>query len=189
MSQPATNGAKIPAASPGKSRRRTPGRCASASPQNDGLAPSRGRAQADRSLVFKQRERSQYSQLANFHRIYEVSGPRHAFHDPASPSKPDRPHFGETTARNGAGRARPPTDASPSTARPSHSSTRASAPLPQILGGERVAVGLHLDLADPAPHNRAERTPPAPVLPARCRGRRVTSRGRVRSGPDPSKVR
>ena len=34
-----------------------------------------------------------------FHGIYEVHGPRHAFRDPAPPSKPDRPH-GESEIAN-----------------------------------------------------------------------------------------
>jgi hypothetical protein len=64
---------------------------ATASPLNDGLSLSRRLTQADRSLVIKQRERSQNSQLRIFHRFYEEMEPRHAFLDLIPPSKPSRP--------------------------------------------------------------------------------------------------
>ena len=72
VSQPDENGTK----SPGRPFRtissRRSGRPAATSLLNDGRPPRRRQPQGDRSLVIKQRERSQYSQLANVHRIYEV---------------------------------------------------------------------------------------------------------------------
>ena len=85
---------RSPAASPEKSRRHASGRSVTASPQNDGLLPSRRQAWEDRSLVIKQRERSQNSQLRIFHRFYEEMEPRHAFLDLIPPSKPSRPQLG-----------------------------------------------------------------------------------------------
>jgi hypothetical protein len=62
-----------------------------ASLQHDGLLPSCRHAWEDRSLVIKQRERSQNSQLRIFHWFYEEMAPRHAFLDLIPPSKPSRP--------------------------------------------------------------------------------------------------
>jgi hypothetical protein len=62
-----------------------------ASPLNDSHCPSRRLTRADCSLVIKQRERSQNSQLRIFHGICEDMEPRHAFFDLIPPSKPSRP--------------------------------------------------------------------------------------------------
>jgi hypothetical protein len=71
LSQPDMNGTK----SPGRPFRNISslrsGRPAATSLLNDGRPPRRRQSRGDRSLVIKQRERSQYSQLANVHRIYE----------------------------------------------------------------------------------------------------------------------
>ena len=71
LSQPAKNGTKRPGRPSRKISLPRSGRPAATSLLNDGRPPRRRQPRGDRSLVIKQRERSQYSQLANVHRIYE----------------------------------------------------------------------------------------------------------------------
>ena len=84
LSQPDENGTKSPGRPSRKISSLRSGRPAATSLLNDGRPPRRRQSQGDRSLVIKQRERSQYSQLANFHRIYEemALGTRPTFQHP-----------------------------------------------------------------------------------------------------------
>ena len=84
LSQPDENGTKSPGRPSRKISSLRSGRPAATSLLNDGRPPRHRQPQGDRSLVIKQRERSQYSQLANFHRIYEemALGTRPTFQHP-----------------------------------------------------------------------------------------------------------
>src|SRR5688572_2884958 len=92
---------KPPDTRPGASHDQAPSRRLTASLLNDIWPPTTRRGQGRRSLLIKQRERTEYPQLTDVPSDLRVNGARHASRESLPPSKPYRPQEASAPVERG----------------------------------------------------------------------------------------